>query len=34
MFEESMVLAHLDPFNPVNNSFGLRERVGMGRMRG
>lgn len=22
-----MVLAHLDPFNPINNSFGLREKV-------
>jgi hypothetical protein len=27
IFEEHMVLAHLDPFAPVNNSFGLREKV-------
>lgn len=28
LFEEHMVLAHLDPANPINNSFGLREKVG------
>jgi hypothetical protein len=27
MFEEHMVLAHLDPLNLINNSFGLREKV-------
>lgn len=27
IFEEHMVLAHLDAANPINNSFGLREKV-------
>eukprot|EP00878_Enallax_costatus_P036688 GHUV01041224.1.p1 GENE.GHUV01041224.1~~GHUV01041224.1.p1 ORF type:complete len:275 (-),score=60.03 GHUV01041224.1:120-944(-) len=27
IFEEHMVLSHLDPFNPVNCSFGLRDKV-------
>jgi hydrocephalus-inducing protein len=27
IFEEHVVLNSLDPFNPVNNSFGLREKL-------
>jgi hydrocephalus-inducing protein len=27
IFEEHVVLNHLDPFNPVSSSFGLKERV-------